>query len=62
MANQGFWADGEVWFSADNLNAMLLQYGATLDRSDFGQRGRLFFRISTGVESYDTGTGWANKL
>ena len=61
MANRGFWRDGAVWFSADNLNAMLLQYGATEDRPDFGQRGRVFFDTTTGVESYDDGGGWNDK-
>ena len=61
MANEGFWVNGQVWFSTDNLNAMLLQFGESARRGDFGQRGRVHFDTDEGVESYDTGSGWVNK-
>ena len=61
MANKGFWEDGKVWFSADNLNAMLLQFSDTVSRGDYGQQGREHFNTDTGVESYDTGSTWVDK-
>ena len=61
MANQGFWQDSDAWLSADNLNAMFLQYGAFASRPSHGQRGRQWFDTTTGLEYYDTGSGWEIK-
>ena len=61
MVNKGLWQDGSTWLSADNLNAMFLQYGAVTSRPSYGQRGRKWFDTSTGIEYYDTGTSWEVK-
>ena len=61
MANQGFWQNEGTLLSADNLNAMLLQYGSVTGRPAYGQRGRQWFDTATGIEYYDTGTSWEVK-